>query len=783
MLRFVAFLSIIIPLSGYGQINLFSEDFESGLELGNPAGDLSPNYWITNTCAGNGPSFPGTFALYITPGGSTAGCGPTGDIQYAYVNSPSGIKQAIRYAPVDATCAENIQLTFDFKTGGASAEDYAEIVYSTDGALTWSVLSSLPEQSGGWNTQAINLPTSLDYTLFDIGVRFVYNDLNLYGDPAAIDNILITGYDTQVPTISCPITHTVSMNNPCDYLIPDLSPQIFITDNCTQTGFFGIVQTPAINTPASGQSDVLITVNDQSGNTTTCIISVLPDDITPPLISCPSPAPIDNGNSCDYLLPDYGAMAVVSDNCPDYTVIQTPAVGSIVNPGTTVITINVVDVAGNSAQCSFNLLVSENENPTITCPSNSVSCDPVVIYLDPLFNDNCSVASLIQTDGTGYSSGSVFPIGITTQSFEVTDVSGNMGSCSFTIEILEYPAIPLIAEDTVRLCGISSYIVSASDPSSGTGGWTTISGAGTFNNPAAYTTGLNNIGIGTNEYIWSVSTVSCGSLSDTLVIIRYLEDLPANAIDTVIACGNEIVTLMANTPLYGVGTWTSLSGSTINDIHNSIAYASGFVNGWQDFVWTISNGSCPNSSDTVRVFATMAPQIQSGDTLLCLEDNQLILTGTAPIENQTASWYSLVGEVVIDQPSASSTNTHHYGIGNTKIVYLLSHPVCGDLSDTILISGSICEGFQPILPTVITPGNFDGLNDVFTIDFLHDLYPECKVLIFNRWGSVVFESIGYETPWDGTFNGENLPAGTYFYRIELNDPDGNLYTGSISIIR
>ncbi len=54
--------------------------------------------------------------------------------------------------------------------------------------------------------------------------------------------------------------------------------------------------------------------------------------------------------------------------------------------------------------------------------------------------------------------------------------------------------------------------------------------------------------------------------------------------------------------------------------------------------------------------------------------------------------------------------------------------------------------------------------------------------IFNRWGSVVFESVGYADPWNGTFNGEKLPMGTYFFKLELNDEENQHYNGPISII-
>jgi len=56
--------------------------------------------------------------------------------------------------------------------------------------------------------------------------------------------------------------------------------------------------------------------------------------------------------------------------------------------------------------------------------------------------------------------------------------------------------------------------------------------------------------------------------------------------------------------------------------------------------------------------------------------------------------------------------------------------------------------------------------------------------IYNRWGSLVYEGSGSEITWDGTnMNGDDLPTGTYFYIIELNDVEGQTYSGSLSIIK
>ncbi|HYC29038.1 MAG TPA: gliding motility-associated C-terminal domain-containing protein, partial [Chitinophagaceae bacterium] len=65
--------------------------------------------------------------------------------------------------------------------------------------------------------------------------------------------------------------------------------------------------------------------------------------------------------------------------------------------------------------------------------------------------------------------------------------------------------------------------------------------------------------------------------------------------------------------------------------------------------------------------------------------------------------------------------------------------------------------------------NGDGINDVLVIPcaisspvFLH---------IWNRWGSEIYRSSDYDNTWDGTYKGQLLPGGTYFYSLEYENPD------------
>jgi gliding motility-associated-like protein len=86
----------------------------------------------------------------------------------------------------------------------------------------------------------------------------------------------------------------------------------------------------------------------------------------------------------------------------------------------------------------------------------------------------------------------------------------------------------------------------------------------------------------------------------------------------------------------------------------------------------------------------------------------------------------------------------------------------------------------PTIPNTFSP-NGDGQHDTWVIKYL-DTYPDCTVEIYNRYGQIVFQSTGYSKPWDGTFKGQQLPVGTYYYII--NPKHGRqVMTGFVDIIR
>jgi gliding motility-associated-like protein len=105
--------------------------------------------------------------------------------------------------------------------------------------------------------------------------------------------------------------------------------------------------------------------------------------------------------------------------------------------------------------------------------------------------------------------------------------------------------------------------------------------------------------------------------------------------------------------------------------------------------------------------------------------------------------------------------------------------------DTSVVVVRYCEEGNADIPTVFTPGNGDGLNDVWVIPGI-EYFPGNEVLIYNRWGGLVWSVRSYnnDNGWTGVDTNQNdLSSGAYYYLIFLNDPAETIFRGSVTIIR
>jgi hypothetical protein len=246
--------------------------------------------------------------------------------------------------------------------------------------------------------------------------------------------------DAENPQISCPAN--ITSNNDigvCGAVVNYVTPTG--TDNCPGQTTTQIAGLPNGSTFPIGTTTNTFEVTDASNNNTaTCSFSVTINDTENPQITCPGNIAVDNDAGVCGAVVNYTAP-IGTDNCPAQTTLQIAGLvsGSTFPIGTTTNIFRVTDASNNTTDCSFTVIVTDAENPQISCPANinvatSVGvCEAPVTYTTPVGTDNCPGQTTVQT--AGLASGDDFPLGITTNTFEVTDAAGNTATCSFDVEV------------------------------------------------------------------------------------------------------------------------------------------------------------------------------------------------------------------------------------------------------------------------------------------------------------------------------------------------------------
>ncbi len=170
----------------------------------------------------------------------------------------------------------------------------------------------------------------------------------------------------------------------------------------------------------------------------------------------------------------------------------------------------------------------------------------------------------------------------------------------------------------------------------------------------------------------------------------------------------------------------------------------------------------------VQVMLEFHPQVAVGNFVgsLCPGESEEIGGMVFDLNNSE-------GTVIL--PDASTP----YGCDSTVSVTINERENCGSLVP------------QPALniPTAFTP-NQDGTNDYFVIQVMNgqpDLagdYPHNRLLIYNRYKTLVKEYAPYDNSWEGTDRqGNRLPLDTYYYFFQLGDDSHLQQSGLVTIIR
>lgn len=141
-------------------------------------------------------------------------------------------------------------------------------------------------------------------------------------------------------------------------------------------------------------------------------------------------------------LADGQVLASTSGGTPPYS-LSWPGGGNGQGLGVGSYALTLTDGNGCSVVDSVVVTAQDNIAPQIVCPTTILACaGESVAYDAPQVSDNCSLAGAQAVLLAGQPSGGSFPAGETVQLFEITDASGNIARCSFTVRVS--PAIEIV---------------------------------------------------------------------------------------------------------------------------------------------------------------------------------------------------------------------------------------------------------------------------------------------------------------------------------------------------
>lgn len=229
------------------------------------------------------------------------------------------------------------------------------------------------------------------------------------------------------------------------------------------------------------------------------------------------------------------------------------------------------------------------------------------------------------------------------------------------------------------------------------------------------------------------------------------------------------ITIGSSNNVYGNSlqtfSWSPSSGLNNPSAHNPIASPSITT----IYTLTVSDIYCPNNVSRVKVTAFRPPYTDASPDTTIDQGQTITLVGTGG----TIFWWQ--PDINIKYPSTSHPDVWP----TSSITYTLStQDQHGCYSyDTVRVT--VRTGDQLFFYNTFTP-NGDGENDAFYIGNL-EKYPDNSLKIYNRYGKVIYSATNYDNSWNGTYLGNYVPTGTYYYI--LNDGKDKLYKGSVTILR
>ncbi|GAB4374857.1 MAG: hypothetical protein Kow0075_00850 [Salibacteraceae bacterium] len=391
--------------------------------------------------------------------------------------------------------------------------------------------------------------------------------------------------------------------------------------------------------------------------------------------------------------------------------------------------------ACGSATDTLHVLLNTASQPILNFPNDTTICDTLPLVIDVTFND--AVYS--------WNDGSQSPVRqISTPGIYSVTVGNSCDTVSDTL-VVQVDSIPTyVAPHNALLCDATDAIsIQPSSDSNVIWNWSTGTAA-------------NRITISQPGQYWFSMSGACGTLSDTFSVLRYDSTFSISLGSDTVLCnpGQYLEFDLGALPYNFEATWST-------GIRGPRAALQTGPN------WVILQNKCTTLTDSIYIHGRDSLVIMaSAPGALCEGDEKTLFISTDGLSNIFWSNGETSAQITISTAGIYTVSA-------------LDSNGC-TVSDSISISGHC-----PLLvnvPNVFTP-NADGINDEFCVEALNARHT--MVHIFNRWGEMVFAGMDAETCWTGKINGQEAPAGVYFYLVESTSPDGTVkrFRGSLTLVK
>lgn len=340
--------------------------------------------------------------------------------------SPGAVSIADTEGPVISGCPSNLTLSTDATT--CTATPTFALPTAID-ACTGPSTAILESALGAGDQFPIGTTT----------VRYRFDDGN---GNSSVCEFVVTVSDMQAPTFSncpSPIAAPVAAgacSGPATWTAPTAmdacDPSLTVTSNFSPGDIFPL-----------GPTTVIYTATDASGNSATCEFEVtITDDVPPTFDLCPADQLFGlSAGECGFS----GSIIIptASDPCGQVSVTPTTPLPTVFPVGTTTVTYEATDLSGNTASCSFDVIVSDSDAPTVdSCPGDVTltaatnTCSATANWTTPTFSDPCGGITVT----SNFEVGDAVPLGANLVVYTATDAAGNSVTCEFTVTVIEVDA-------------------------------------------------------------------------------------------------------------------------------------------------------------------------------------------------------------------------------------------------------------------------------------------------------------------------------------------------------